>query len=156
LEGIVSRDIPEVVGVWILRSLQLENPETGQRIDAYGPNPRGVLILHPDGRMAAVITPRDQAVPITEADKVAAFQNLVAYSGRYRLDPPDLFVTVVDVSWFQPWIGTEQPRTYKISGDTLDIITPPTRTSFAKGLWTGTLSWIREGSAAAHGPSTGG
>jgi hypothetical protein len=35
----VSRDIPEFVGVWILRSLQLENPETGQRIDAYGPKP---------------------------------------------------------------------------------------------------------------------
>ena len=41
----MSRDIPEVVGIWILRSFRLEEVETGQRFDPFGANPRGVLII---------------------------------------------------------------------------------------------------------------
>src|SRR5579863_4827557 len=100
----------EIAGVWILRSFHTEELASGQRIEVFGPNPRGVLIIHPGGRMVAVITPRDQTEPATEADKAAAFQNLVAYSGRYRFEPPDSFVTTVDIAWFQPWLGTAQAR----------------------------------------------
>ena len=100
--------------------------------------------------MAAVMTPKDQSAPITEADKAAAFQNLVAYSGEYRLDPPDRFVTTVDVAWFQPWIGTAQARTYRISGDMLDIVSAPARSPWTTGLAIGVVSWVREGSAAAR------
>ncbi len=146
----MSRDISEVIGIWILRSFHLEDMETGQRIDPFGANPRGVLIIHPGGRMAAVMTPKDQSAPITEADKAAAFQNLVAYSGEYRLDPPDRFVTTVDVAWFQPWIGTAQARTYRISGDTLDIVSAPARSPWTTGLAIGVVSWVREGAAAAR------
>jgi Lipocalin-like domain len=146
----MSRDKPEVVGVWILRSCHLEVQETGQRFDPFGPNPRGVLIIHTDGRMATMTTPRDQQKPLTDVERAAAFQSLVAYSGKYRLDPPDRFVTTVDVAWFQPWIGTDQTRTYRISGDTLDIFTAPMRTPWTEGFAIGVLSWVREGSAAAN------
>lgn len=144
----MSGEIPKVIGVWILRSCRVEDAETGQRLDPFGPSPSGVLIIHPGGRMATMTTPKDQPTPLTEADRAAAFQNLVAYSGKYRLDPPDRFITTVDVAWFQPWIGTEQARTYKISGDTLDIVTAPMRTPWTKGLAIGVLSWVREGTAA--------
>ena len=147
----MSGDIPEIAGVWILRSFQMEEMETGHRIEVFGPNPRGVLIIHSGGRMAALITPKDQPEPVTEADKVAAFQNLVAYSGRYRFEPPDRFVTTVDIAWFQPWIGTAQARKYKLDGDTLEIISAPQRNSFSKGLVVGVVSWVREGSIADRG-----
>ena len=49
----------EVTGVWILRSAYLKRVDDGEKILPYD-NPRGVLILHEGGRMAAIITPSDQ------------------------------------------------------------------------------------------------
>jgi len=41
----------EIAGVWILRSFHMEDLKSGQRTEVFGPNPRGVLIIHPGGRM---------------------------------------------------------------------------------------------------------
>ena len=48
-----------LTGVWILRSAYLERVDTGEKILPYSDNPRGVLILHEGGRMAAIITPSE-------------------------------------------------------------------------------------------------
>ena len=79
----MSGNASEVIGVWILRSAALERTDTGERILPYGENPRGVLILHEGGRMAAIITPSDQS-----GDKPPPRRKLLAYSGRYRIEPP--------------------------------------------------------------------
>lgn len=121
-------DIADVCGVWRLRSCYLEDVETGARTEPFGANPKGVLILLPEGRMAALLTPAEQKPPATEADQANAFRALVAYSGLYRLEPPNRFVTTVDVAWFQPWVGSEQARTFALHGETLDIVSDPART----------------------------
>src|SRR6476660_1583403 len=61
----------------------------------YGDAPRGVLILHEGGRMAAIITPSDQTdVPAGRATWPT--RKLLAYSGRYRIEPPtDEFIVEV-------------------------------------------------------------
>ena len=141
-------DVPDISGVWLLRDFYLQDAETGERTEAFGPNPKGVLIMHPEGRMTAVVTPAEQPAPASQADQAAAFQKLIAYSGRYRLEPPDRFVTTVDVAWLQPWVGTEQARTFKLTGDTLDIISAPTRVpATGDALIVGVLSWVREAGA---------
>ncbi|MCM2251580.1 MAG: lipocalin-like domain-containing protein [Ramlibacter sp.] len=38
--------------------------------------------------------------------------------------PHNKWVTVVDASWNPAWVGTEQPRNFKVSGDTLQEISP--------------------------------
>ena len=91
----------------------------------FGSGPSGVLILCPEGRTAAIITPSGQQPPLTGADRARAFQELIAYSGRYRLDPPDRFVTTVEVAWFQPWLGTEQARSFNLDAETLNIVSDP-------------------------------
>jgi hypothetical protein len=146
MESGVLTEQTDVFGVWKLRAFYLENQETGERSEPFGASPRGVLIMHPGGRMATVVTPSEQTPPKTEADQAAAFQKLVAYSGQFRLEPPDRFVTTVDVAWLQPWVGTEQARTYKCDGDILDIITAPARVPHLTGdaLMIGVLSWVRE------------
>ena len=134
-----------LLGVWILRSYQLEDVASGKRTDTFGPNPSGVLVLHPDGRMIGVITAKPGAQPATDAERADAYRNMVAYSGRYRLEPPDGFVTTVDVAWFPGWVGTKQARTYKLDGDRLDIVTAPTKTPrTGDALVRGVLSWERE------------
>jgi hypothetical protein len=141
-------DLPDICGVWRLQSYLLKNLATGEDTEVFGPKPKGVLILLPGGRMAGIVTPSEQTPPVTEADRADAFQKLIAYSGRYRLEPPNRFVTEVDVAWFQPWLGTEQARSFQVHGETLDIVSDPTTTPLTgDALVVGVLSWVREADA---------
>jgi hypothetical protein len=133
-----------LAGVWMLRSYVMEDVETGLRNARFGENPRGTLILHPDGRMAAIMTPAEQPVPETHAQQAAAFRDLIAYSGRYRLDPPDRFITSVDIAWYAAWVGGEQVRTYRLDGDRLEITSDPVRLPRGETLVRGVLVWERE------------
>ena len=142
----MATDQTDLFGVWKLRAFYIENPETGERFEPMGAVPRGAL---PGGRMMTVVTPSEQPIPKTQADEAAAFQTMIAYSGQFRLEPPDRFVTTVDVAWQQPWVGTEQARTYKCDGHTLDIITAQGRVPLTgDALVIGVLSWVRESTAA--------
>jgi Lipocalin-like domain len=140
----------ELTGVWILRSAHLERVDTGEKILSYGENPRGVLILHEGGRMAAIITPSHQS-----GDAPPPRRKLLAYSGRYRIEPGNRFVTDVDIAWLPSWVGTGQGRNFKLQEDKLDIVTDPIPIEFLDGaVGIGILSWVREDSAAAAGAST--
>src|SRR5262249_53240661 len=136
------------VGVWLLRAFYLEIVETGERIEPFGANPKGVFMIHPDGRAVALVTPAARKKPVTEADQAEAFQKLVAYSGRYRVEPPDRLVVTVDTAWFEPWIGSEQARRFVVKGDTLDILSEPTQSPLTgDAAVVGVLSWVREKTA---------
>jgi len=138
-------DVPGVCGVWRLRSYYLQDVETGARIEPFGPNPRGVIVLHPEGRMTTVLTPAEQGAPATETDQAKAFRSMVAYSGLYRLEPPNRFITTVDVTWFQPWLGSEQSRKYSLHENTLDVVSDPTSTPLTGDASViAVLSWVRE------------
>ncbi len=130
----------ELTGVWILRSACLERIDTGERILTYGDNPRGVLILHEGGRMAAIITPSHQP-----GDGPPPRRKLLAYSGRYRIENGNRFVTDVDIAWIPNWVGTRQGRNFKLQDDKLDIVSDPIPIEFLEGaMATGILSWVRE------------
>ena len=133
----------DITGVWILRTAFLENLETGTRVPL--PPTKGVLMLHASGRMMALLTPANQEPAETEPEQAAAYKLANAYSGRYRLEGLDRFVTTVDFCLWQSWLGSEQARTFKLTEKTLDIITAPTRLPLTgDALVRGTLSWIRE------------
>lgn len=138
-------ELPDLCGVWRLRSYVLQNVQTSERFEPFGTRPNGVLILLPEGRMAALLTAEGQKQPATEAEEADAFRRMIAYSGQFRLEPPDRFVTTVDVAWAQPWVGSEQARKFAINGETLDIISAPTQSPFTgNSLVEGVLSWVRE------------
>ena len=136
-------------GVWRLKSCYLEHLQTGERTDLFGPNPNGVLTLLPEGRMFALLTPGERKRPASEADEASAFRNLLAYSGRYRLEPPDHFVTTVDVASLESWVGSEQSRKFRLDGDRLDITVGPARMSrTGDAMVMNVLSWVRESTIA--------
>ena len=144
-------DLPGLCGAWRLRSSFLRNVETDERIDPFGAQPNGVLILLPGGRMAAMLTPEGQEAPADEAEEATAFRRMIAYSGLYELEPPDRFVTTVDVAWFQPWVGARQARSFTLNGDELNIISDPTRIPLTgDASVVGVLSWVREGAPASQ------
>ncbi|GAB7146588.1 lipocalin-like domain-containing protein [Mycobacterium riyadhense] len=138
-------ELSDVFGVWRLRSYFLQNVKTSERIEPFGARPNGVLILLPEGRMAALLTAEGQKLPATEAEEADAFRHTIAYSGQFRLEPPDRFITMVDVAWSQPWVGSEQARKFALDGETLHIISDPTRSPLTgDDVVEGVLSWVRE------------
>jgi hypothetical protein len=141
----VVDDVTRIAGCWILKSCYLQTIDTGERLFPYGENPRGALIMHESGRMAAVITPRTQITPASEAETAKAYGQLIAYSGHYRLDG-NRFITDVDVSWLPAWVDTAQGRTYVLRENLLEIVSDPTVSPLAGGGQIfGVLTWMREG-----------
>jgi Lipocalin-like domain len=137
--------MPDITGVWHLTSYLVKNLATGESTHVFGSRPSGILILLPEGRMAAIMTPSEQRAPLTDSDRARAYQELIAYSGHYRLEPPNRFVTTVDVTWFQPWLGSEQARSFELDGETLNIVSDPSTTPLTGDAQVvGVLSWRRE------------
>jgi len=109
----------DLVGTWIIESFHMEDCATGRRTQPWGEQPSGTVIFGSDGRMFALITAGGRSAPAVEADEAAAFRSMLAYSGHYRIEPPNQLVTRGDIAWLEPWVGSEQVRYCELSGDSL-------------------------------------
>jgi lipocalin-like protein len=121
---VTSEKSAHLVGTWQVVSLQFEFADTGECRDTLGPNPSGFLILTDNGRLMVILASPARAAPKSEADRAVLFESMMAYSGKYRVEGDDKFITTVDLAWHPEWNGTEQTRFFKLDGDTLSITTP--------------------------------
>jgi hypothetical protein len=110
-------------GTWRLVSFEVEVQGQADKVFLMGKTPAGYLSFLPDGRMAVVITAEGRKPGASEQERAALYSSLVAYTGRFRVEG-DKWVTAVDASANPAWVGTEQPRFFKISGDTLQESSP--------------------------------
>ena len=118
--------LQDLIGTWKLISLQFVASDTGECRDMYGADPLGYIFITPDKRMMTVITSNGRTASDSEADDAALFKSMMAYSGPFRIEGEDQFVTEVEVSWHPGWVGTEQARTFSIDDDILSITTAET------------------------------
>jgi Lipocalin-like domain len=109
----------QLVGVWKIESIYTETRTGGQR-KSYGERPNGYGVLTREMRAMVIITAENRKAPATDADNRAAFQSMISYSGIYRVEN-DRFITTVDTSWNEAWVGTEQERFVKLEGDTMTL-----------------------------------
>ena len=72
--------------------------------------------------MAVVITAEGRKPPVTDQDRAGLFNTLVAYTGVYRVEG-DKWITTVDVSANPAWVGTDQTRSFRITGTRLQELT---------------------------------
>jgi hypothetical protein len=112
-----------LLGTWRLVSFEAEVQGQADKVYMMGKAPAGYLSFLPDGRMAVVITAEGRKPGTSEQERAALCSSLVAYTGRFRVEG-DKWVTTVDASANPAWVGTEQPRFFKISGDTLQESSP--------------------------------
>ncbi len=115
-------DRAPIVGIWRLVSFEREYQATGEREYPMGKTPTGYILFLPEGRMAVVITGEGRKAPTTDQDRADLFNSLVAYTGGYRVDG-DKWITTVDVSANPAWVGTEQTRSFRVTGDQLQEMT---------------------------------
>jgi hypothetical protein len=71
--------------------------------------------------MIGILTAEGRKAGTTDAERLALYRTLIAYSGLYTVDGGK-FTAKVDNSWNESWTGTDQARTYKLYGDRLDIV----------------------------------
>ncbi len=107
------------VGTWKLLSFHYEF-EDSERDEPYGADPVGYLLLTEE-RLITLITARERR---TDAAAGELLDSMMAYSGRYRLQGDDCFITKVDTAWQPAWIGTEQVRFFKMDGELLSAAGP--------------------------------
>lgn len=62
---------------------------------------------------------------LTDKDKVALYNTIIAYGGTYTFDGKTLKIKV-DTSWNESWNGTEQVRTITFDGNRKISTAPPT------------------------------
>ncbi len=115
--SILSPTPNSLVGVWKVLSFQIEFEDGGERDEPYGAPPIGYVVLT-EQRLTAIITSPKRTMDQSGAD---LFDSMMAYSGRYRLQGDDCFITTVDSAWSPAWLGSEQVRHFKIDGEVLSV-----------------------------------
>lgn len=139
---IIAAEDRSLVGDWKLISSQAIVDD--QAYDLFGLNPKGYLILTPQGRLCAITTAAHRKRGEGDLERAALHRSMLAYTGRYRVEGSD-FITVVDASWNEAWNGTEQRRHFRTEGDKLFIESAPApsilfpgRVDFRR------IVWVRE------------
>ena len=103
-------------------------------VPAYGDQPRGQMILTPDGRYSIVITRADvpkiasgARTKATPQENKAVVDGSIAHSGRYTVEDGGRAITFhIETSTFPNWNGTAQKRPFSVKGDqlTYTVATP--------------------------------
>ena len=110
-----------IIGSWRILSYEFEFQDTGERRPALGAHPNGYLVFGADGRMAAYLEADGRKAPRTDAERVAAYRTLLAYTGKYRVQR-DKWITTIDGAWNVEWRGTDQERFFTLTGDRLSVV----------------------------------
>jgi len=122
----------QLVGSWSLVSLVVD--QGGKKIEPFGPNPIGRMILGADGRFATTsLRPglpqfasgnRMQGTP---DEHKAIVQGSVAFFGTYTVNEADKsLVFRIEFSTYPNWNGDEQSRIFTLAGDQLSYVNPTT------------------------------
>src|SRR5437016_12492044 len=77
----------KIVGTWMLVSVVYEDQATKELSPVLGEKPRGRQIATADGRWLALVTAENRPVPKTDEERARALTSMIAYTGRYRVDP---------------------------------------------------------------------
>jgi hypothetical protein len=119
-----DRAAPSLVGSWRLVKYA-DTPEGGEPVLAFGKEPIGLFIFTADGHISISFMRNPPDISSTSADQdpdtcIPAWY--CAYFGTYTVSyERSVWVTRVLGGNIPSYLGTEQPRTFKLDGDTLTI-----------------------------------
>lgn len=119
-----------LVGTWTLVSVTVE--QAGGKVEPFGPNPNGSLMLDSDGHFSIVVVrpgvPKfasNNRVTGTAEENTAATRGSLGYFGTYTVSEADRMITMhIQGSTFPNWNGTEQKRVFTLAADQLTLTNP--------------------------------
>jgi hypothetical protein len=119
----------QIQGSWVLVSMY--NEQDGKKTEQFGPNPRGSLILTPDGRFSSIqmraSLPKfasNSRVKGTAEENQAVVQGSATTFGTYTVasDKVQTVILHIEGSTFPNWDGQDQKRIMTVNGDELKVI----------------------------------
>lgn len=121
-----------ISGNWTLVSIYNEWPD-GRKLEQFGAQPQGFMILTPDGRFSIFFAKADlpkfaagNRLEGTIDESLAVARGTLAYFGRYRVenDQEGVVELLVEGCTFPNWNGRKHKRLMSLSGDSLRVVTP--------------------------------
>ncbi len=121
----------KIQGSWTLVSVV--NEKDGKKIDLFGPNPRGSMILTPNGRLSLIIMratlPKfasDNREKGTAEENKAVVQGSIAYFGKYKVvsEKEGTINMTIEGCTLPNWDGQVQKRIISVNGDELRVTHP--------------------------------
>jgi hypothetical protein len=144
-----------LVGTWSLVMVDNLLPD-GSRVQLYGPDPKGILILDASGRYAMEIFRSEDRPRFAANDKSkgtpdeykAAVQGSNAHFGTYTVNPDHSITFHIQNATYPNWEGTDRKSPFTLTGDELKVtVTNPT--TGGPGV-IGEVSWKRNPPAAGQ------
>ncbi len=121
----------QIQGNWSLVSIY--NEQDGKKIDVFGPDPRGSMILTPDGRFSFILmraslpkfASKNRAKGTNEENQ-AVVQGSVAYFGSYTIaSEKEKSVNLhIEGCTFPNWDNEDQKRVMTVTGDEMKLTNP--------------------------------
>ncbi len=107
----------DLVGVWTLETTYTEDQD-GKQVMIMGDNPQGRIMYTADGYMSAMTGQGERQLPAnaSDADKAAAFDSFMSYSGRWSLSG-NVVRHEIDHATDPNWVGGTRERTIDHQGD---------------------------------------
>jgi len=114
----------QLAGTWKVVSL-ITNFDGGDAVEPFGSNPKGRLVLTPEGQWIIILTRADRGPATNLEDKAALLDSMLGYSGKYSVEGNRMTIRV-DMSWNEIYSGANQNQTrfFKVEGDKLIIRSP--------------------------------
>jgi hypothetical protein len=113
----------QLIGTWKLTAWTLQVIGEDTR-EPFGPNPKGRLVLTPEGHWMVIITGANRHPAKSTDAKAALLDSVLAYSGKYTIAGDKITITI-DMSSNEVFTGANrvQTRFFKFDGDNLTIQT---------------------------------
>jgi hypothetical protein len=114
-----------LVGSWKLTGWTVRVVGETEDKEPFGPNPKGRLVITPQGYWIVIITGANRHAAKTPEDKLALFDSVLAYSGKYTVEGNKITVRV-DMSANEVFTGPSQVQTrfFNLDGEKLTVRTP--------------------------------
>lgn len=121
----------QLVGAWTVVSVNTTSPD-GQKVQAFGPDPQGLLMFDTRGRYSLQICRAGRAKFAsnsrgkgTAEENQAAVQGCNPHWGKYSVNEKErAIVFQIEHAMYPNWEGTEQRRPFTITGDELKYVVP--------------------------------
>lgn len=114
-----------LLGTWKLTGWTLRVVGEMEDKEPFGPNPKGRLVMTPEGYWTVIITGADRHPATTSEEKIALFDSVLAYSGKYTIEGDKITIRV-DMSGNETFTGANQVQTrfFRLDGERLIVRTP--------------------------------
>jgi hypothetical protein len=124
------------------RLVSKDNRLDGVRSAPMGKSQHGYLVITP--KVYIQFFTADERKPGNSlAAKAALLDTLAAWAGPYRVEGNRITISV-DTAWTEVWKGTDQTRTFELTGKRLTIVTAPQPSATQPGkTFTSRVEWER-------------